>query len=130
MNISDLAGSSQLPSLLAAAAPPSATASGSASPAAQAESLLASSQSALFSSLGGSSSAMPDLSGLTAAAQAYSLYTNPAMLRELAAGSAPASTPSTAAPAVAPPAYSFNPFDEASWWSSPSSLGSTVDATA
>jgi hypothetical protein len=133
VNVSDLAGSSQLPSLLAAAAPTSASAASSASPAAQAESLLASSQSALFSSLGGSSSAMPDLSGLTAAAQAYSLYTNPAMLRELAAGAAPASGASAAsAPAVAaPPAYSFNPFDEASWWSSPGpSLGSTVDATA
>ena len=27
-------------------------------------------------------------------------------------------------------AYSFNPFDEASWWTDPSSLGATVDATA
>ena len=55
------------------------------------------------------------------------------MLRELAAGAtgaAGASAPS--GPAVAaPPAYSFNPFDEASWWTSPgSSLGATVDTTA
>jgi hypothetical protein len=129
VNVSDLVSSSSLPSLFAAAAPtpPAATSS-----AAQAESLLASSQSALFSSIGGGASALPDLSGLTAAAQAYSLYTNPAMLRELAAGAAPASGASAAsAPVVAPPAYSFNPFDEASWWSSPGpSLGSTVDATA
>ena len=127
MNVSDLVNTPSLQSLLATAAPspPAATSS-----AAQAESLLASSQTALFSSIGGGSSALPDLSGLTAAAQAYSLYTNPAMLRELAAGATGASAPSAPA-APAPPAYSFNPFDEASWWTSPgSSLGNTVDATA
>ena len=127
MNVSGLVSSASLQALLAASASstPAPT-----TPAAQARSLLASSQTALFSSLGGASSGMPDLLGLTAAAQAYSLYTNPAMLRELASGAASASAPSTA-PVVAPPAYSFNPFDQASWWSnSGSSLGATVDATA
>ena len=106
----------------------------------QAESLLASSDAALFSSIGGGSSTLPDLSGLTAAAQAYSLYTNPAMLQQLANGTAASGTPgataagstatATAGATFTPPAYSFDPFDEASWWTSASSLGTTVDTTA
>ena len=42
----------------------------------QAASLIASSESQLFGSISGGSTGLPDLSGLTAAAQAYSLYTN------------------------------------------------------
>jgi hypothetical protein len=153
LDISNLASSSALQSLFAppaasagSAAPAASSAvaasstSGSSasaqSPAVQAESLIASSESALFSSItDGSASVLPDLSGLTATAQAYSLYTNPALLQQLAAGSSSgasasgSSTGSTGA-AFAPPAYSFNPFDEASWWTDPSALGSTVDATA
>jgi hypothetical protein len=138
VDISDLASSPALQSLFAPASTPASTpapsapASSTTSPAVQAASLLASSESELFSSIsGGASSGLPDLSGLTAAAQAYSLYTNPAMLQQLATGTAASapSTPSTGAVFTAP-AYSFNPFDEASWWSNPSALGTTVDATA
>lgn len=146
MDISDIASSPALQSLFAPATTPAgpttttpaaSAPSSSTSPAVQAASLIASSESELFSSIsGGSSSGLPDLSGLTAAAQAYSLYTNPAMLQQLATGNAStpaattASTPATGA-VFTPPAYSFNPFDEASWWTSPSSsLGNTVDTSA
>ena len=54
----------------------------------QAQSLLASSDAALFSGFAGSGSDLPDLSGLTAAAQAYSLYTDPALVQLLASGPA------------------------------------------
>jgi hypothetical protein len=152
VDISSLTGSASLQSLFAAPAAaagsstttaPTATSSStsgapsSTSPALEAANLLASSESELFSSIsGGGAAPFPDLSGLTAAAQAYSLYTNPAMLQQLAGGATPASAASGAAAGstgavFTPPAYSFNPFDEASWWSSPSSsLGATVDATA
>jgi hypothetical protein len=149
VDISSLTGSASLQSLLAAAAGPSPTtaptatapsssgASSSTSPALEAANLLASSESELFSSISGGATAFPDLSGLTATAQAYSLYTNPAMLQQLAGGATPASAAASGAAAgstgavFTPPAYSFNPFDEASWWSSPSSsLGATVDTTA
>ena len=62
------------------------------SPAAQAQSLLASSDAALFGGFAGSGSDLPDLSGLTGAAQAYSLYTDPALVQLLASGPANAST--------------------------------------
>jgi hypothetical protein len=132
VDISNLGVSPSLQSLLPPATTPTSSPT---SPAVQAATLLANSTSELFSSLTGGSGGLPDLSGLTGAAQAYSLYTNPAMLQQVAGN--PASTnPSNAATAnpgatFVPPAYSFNPFDEASWWTSPSSsLGTTVDATA
>jgi len=138
VDISNLAAGPSIQSLLATPATPASPSTSSAtSPAVQAASLIASSESQLFGSISGGSTALPDLSGLTAAAQAYSLYTNPAMLQQLATGNgttpatpAAPSTPTTGA-VFTPTAYSFNPFDEASWWSSPSSsLGNTVDATA
>ncbi|MGO9875300.1 MAG: hypothetical protein ACLPVY_16020 [Acidimicrobiia bacterium] len=100
----------------------------------EAASLLASSESELFSSITGGSTGLPDLSGLAATAQAYALYKNPAMLEQLA-GATPATAASAAASTGAvftPPAYSFNPFDEASWWTTnpSSSLGTSVDVSA
>ena len=143
LDISDLAGSASLQALFAnpaaATASPAASpslASAQQSPAVQAQSLLNSADSVLFSSLGGNGSTLPDLSALTATAQAYSLYTNPALLQQLATGNSGASAPaSTAAPSTAavaqPINYAFNPFDQASWWTDPSaSLGNIVDAAA
>jgi hypothetical protein len=145
LNISDLAASASLQALFAnpaaATQPPAAStvlATAQQSPAVQAQSLLNSADSVLFSSLGGNGSTLPDLSGLTATAQAYSLYTDPGMLQQLATGNAAGSSgsaPSTAAPSTAavaqPISYAFNPFDQASWWTDPNaSLGNTVDAAA
>jgi hypothetical protein len=142
LDISDLASSASLQALFAnpaaATASPAAStsiATAQQSPAVQAQSLLNSADSVLFSSLGGSGSTLPDLSALTATAQAYSLYTNPALLQQLATGNASSGSASTAAPstnAVAQPInFAFNPFDQASWWTDPSSsLGNTVDAAA
>jgi len=115
----------------------SALAAAEASPVVQEQQLMASSAATLFGALG-SGSTLPDLSGLTATAQAYSLYTDPALLAQLATGPAAAGAASDAATAASsagggavysPPVYAFNPFDEASWWSDPSALGSTVDTS-
>ena len=123
MNLSSITGS-------AAAAPaPSA--------AVQAASLRASAESALLSSITSpSGSALPDLSSLAATAQAYALYTDPGMLQQLATGT-PAAAGGSNPPAgngggavFVAPTYAFNPFDQASWWASSSSLGNTVDASA
>ena len=129
VDISNISGSSALTALLAGSTAASGSlAAAQASPAVQAQSLRASTDSALLSSLGGSGSVLPDISGLTAAAQAYSLYTKPELLQQLAKGSVPDSGARTAA-VVSAPTYAFNPFDEGSWWTS-ASLGSTVDTTA
>jgi hypothetical protein len=151
LDISDVANSTALSSLLAGvpvtgvattgSATSSSSASGSSTPAVQAQNLLGSVDSALFSSLGGSGSTLPDLSAFAPTAQAYSLYTDPGLLQQLATGSRTSgSAPGAAgaagtAPAggavAAPVTWAFNPFDEASWWTDPStSLGTTVDATA
>ena len=91
MNISDLAASASLQARFAnpaaAAQSPAAStslATAQQSPAVQAQSLINSADSVLFGSLGGSGSTLPDLSALTATAQAYSLYTNPGLLQQLA----------------------------------------------
>lgn len=136
MNISNVSNASLLQALVTSqAAPGSSVESAAGSPLVQAQSLLESADAALFGGLSGSGSALPDLSGLTAAAPAYSLYTDPALLQLLASGpsnagnAASGSGSSRIAAVVKPPAYAFNPFDEASWWTS-SSLGATVDSTA
>ena len=151
VSVSTVTTGSSLPALLAAppagdalATPTPATSSAAsalaaaeASPVVQAQQLMASSEATLFGALG-SGSALPDLSGLTATAQAYSLYTDPALLAQLATGPAAAGASGAATPAssagggaaYSPPVYAFNPFDEASWWSDPSALGSTVDTSA
>ena len=132
LNISNISNSSLLQALVASQAAPAGS---PVSPEVQAQSLLASSDAALFGGLSGSGSALPDLSGLTAAAQAYSLYTDPGLVQLLASGpaatgaSAPGSGGGRTAAVVTPPTYAFNPFDQASWWTS-SSLGATVDSTA
>jgi hypothetical protein len=132
VDISNLAAGPSIQSLLATptttASPPTSSAT---SPAVEAASLIASSESQLFGSISGGSTGLPDLSGLTAAAQAYSLYTNPAMLQQLATGAPPATAAATSSTGAVftPPAYSFNPFDQASWWTDPSSTGTTVDAS-
>jgi hypothetical protein len=89
---------------------------------------------ALFGAVSGEPS---DLSSLTASAQAYSLYLDPSLLVQLqqwdgteTTGSERAAAAATAAPApTAPPSpFTFNPFDEQSWWTDPS--GQNVDMTA
>jgi len=136
VDISNLATSPSLQSLLAApSTSPASPTSSPTSPALEAANLLESSESELFSSITGASTGLPDLSGLAATAQAYALYKNPAMLEQLAGGATPANAASGAASTGAvftPPAYSFNPFDEASWWTTnpSSSLGTSVDVSA
>jgi len=136
MDISNLAASPSLQSLLAAPTTATPATPSQTSPAVQSAQLLASTESALFSSLTNSSAGLPDLSGLTGAAQAYALYTNPAMLAQLAGNGVPANAAASNAATASsgatftPPAYSFNPFDEASWANPPASLGTTVDASA
>jgi len=137
VDISNLVASPSLQSLLGAPSTATSSTPSPTSAAVQAASLFASSESELFSSVTDTSAGFPDLSGLTGAAQAYSLYTNPAMLQQLAGNAVPtnaaasSSAPANAAAAFTPPAYSFNPFDQTSWWTSPSaSLGTTVDASA
>jgi hypothetical protein len=137
MDISNLAASPSLQSLLAPPAAATSATPSQTSPAVQSAALLASTESALFSSLTNTSAGLPDLSGLTGAAQAYALYTNPALLAQLAGNGVPASaaasnaTTANTGATFTPPAYSFNPFDETSWWTSPpASLGTTVDALA
>jgi hypothetical protein len=132
VDISNLAAGPSIQSLLATPAAPAAPPTSSAtSPAVEAASLIASSESQLFGSISGGSTGLPDLSGLTAAAQAYSLYTNPAMLQQLATGAPPAAraAASSGGAVFTPPAYSFNPFDQASWWTDPSATGNSFDAT-
>ena len=137
MDISTLDASPSWQSLLAAptnAVSPTTTPT---SAAVQSARLLASSESELFSAVTNTAGGLPDVSGLTGAAQAYALYTNPAMLARLAGNAVPAdaaaSHATTANPAatVTPTTFSFNPFDETSWWTNPAaSLGTTVDASA
>ena len=130
MDISNLSGSSSLQALLAGQMSASSSfAAAQSSPAVQAQSLRASSDSALLSSLGSPGAALPDLSGLTAVAQAYSLYTKPALLQQLAGGAAAPAAGARTAAVASPPNYAFNPFDESSWWTS-ASLGATVDTSA
>jgi hypothetical protein len=112
-------------------------------PAVQLAQLQDASLSALF---GGATGDPADLTALTSAVVALPLYQQPGLLTNLGgwggsllAGSlraatdpapAPASASSdanaTAAPAASP--FTFNPFDQSSWWTDP--LGSTVDTSA
>ena len=89
LNISNASSSSLLQALAASqAATGSSPVPAGSSPELQAQSLLASSDAALFGEFAGSGSDLPDLSGLTGAAQAYSLYTDPALVQLLASGPA------------------------------------------
>jgi hypothetical protein len=90
VDISNVTNTSPLPGSVAnqPAAGTSSLAAAEQSPAVQALSLFKNAESVLFSSLGGGGSTLPDLSGLTATAQAYSLYTNPGLLQQLATSSA------------------------------------------
>jgi hypothetical protein len=113
-------------------------------PAVQMMQASASTASALFGSLTSSpSSAVTDVSSFTPTAAAYSLLLNPALLMQLQQwdGSAtpgsqrtpvettdPNSVVTATGAAAAPPQFSFNPFDEASW-DQPVS-GNNVDASA
>ncbi len=93
-----------------------------------------SADSVLFDRVSGEPS---DLTSLTGTLQAYSLYENPSLLTELqqwdgseTPGSERAAAAAASAPAAsAPPSpFTFNPFDEQSWWTDP--RGSTVDVSA
>jgi hypothetical protein len=130
VDTSNVSGSSALQAFLAGQMPVSGSfAAAESSPAVQAESLRAGSDSALLSSLGSPGAALPDLSGLAAVAQAYSLYTKPALLQQLASGTAAPAAGARTAAVASPPNFAFNPFDESSWWTS-ASLGATVDTSA
>ncbi len=99
---------------------------------------------ALSTLLGGASGEPSDLTSLTPTLVASSLYQQPGLLTGLTQwdgsmtpGSQRTAAPvagSTAAVPAAPanptptPMFSFNPFDEASWWTDPT--GSTVNTTA
>ena len=96
--------------------------------------------------LGGATGEPSDLSALTPTLVASSLYQRPGLLAGLtqwdgsmtpgsqrtAAGAAttpdPTATPTTPTAAAPASPFTFNPFDQASWWSN--SLGSTVDTSA
>ena len=97
-NTSPALGISALPATSPAPAPkqPATAASSLAaaeqSPEVQALSLFKNAEALLFGSLGAGGSTLPDISGLTATAQAYSLYTNPGLLQQLATSSALGST--------------------------------------
>lgn len=93
-----------------------------------------SADSALF---GGVSGQPSDLASLTGTAQAYSLYENPSLLMQLqqwdgsqTTGSerAAATAAAPTAPTASPSPFTFNPFDQQSWWTDP--LGSNVDTSA
>ena len=101
--------------------------------------------SALSTLLAGATGEPSDLDSFTPTAAAMSLYARPGLLTGLtqwdgsmtpgsqrtaaAAAPDPMSTPapSTTAPAQSS-VFSFNPFDQASWWSDPK--GQAVDTTA
>ena len=87
----------------------------------------------LFNGVSGEPS---DLVSLTSTAVASSLYQRPGLLAGLTQwdgsmtpGSQRVAAPAPPATSPAPaPMFSFNPFDQASWWADPK--GSTVDLTA
>lgn len=113
------------------------------SPAVQFAQLQGSAMSTLFAGATGEPS---DLAAFTATAVAMPLFQQPGLLtgltswdgsmltgseRAAAAAAAPApttsSTPTSTTPSTPPPMFSFNPFDQASWWTDPK--GSAVDTT-
>ncbi len=115
----------------------SATPSYMSSPAVQ----LAQFQESALSGLFGGASGQPgdsDLVALTSAVVALPMYEQPGLLTGLTqwdggmtTGSERAAAAAAAPPAnptPAPPAFSFNPFDQSSWGVPPT--GSTVDTTA
>lgn len=100
------------------------------SPAVQMAQLQGSALSTLFAGVSGEPS---DLTSLTSAVVALPLCSRPGLLTGLSqwdASMTPGSQRTAPAPNPAPalPAYSFNPFDQASWGAPPT--GSTVDTTA
>ena len=101
------------------------------SPAVQLAQIQGSAMSTLF---GGVSGQPSDLTALTSAVVALPMYQVPGLLTGLTqwdGSMTPGSqrTPAPpSAPTVAPPAFSFNPFDQASWGAA--ATGSAVDTSA
>src|SRR5262249_43085836 len=102
------------------------------SPAVRFAQLQDSSLSTLF---GGASGSPNDLAGFTATAVAMPLFQQPGLLTGLTQWDGSLTPGSERVAAAAPPTnspttplFSFNPFDQASWWTNPK--GSSVDTTA